>query len=65
MMQCIPLKSTKDWFTLIWCILAAVTLTYVMAYPIFEGNQILNNIMGGFGMILIFGGWIFFTKSNR
>ena len=62
MMQYIPLKSVKDWFILIWCVLAAVTLTYVIAYPIFEGNQILNDTMGGFGMILIFGAWIFFTK---
>jgi amino acid permease len=64
-MQYIPLKSTKDWFTLIWCLLAAVTLTYVIFYPIFEGNQILNDIMGGFCMIFVFGAWIFFTKKKK
>ena len=59
----ISLKSPKDWFTLIWAMLMGMVTTYVILFPIFQPNPILNNIMWTLAAVCLFSGWIFLGRK--
>ena len=64
-MQYTSLKSAKDRFVLILAILMGSTTTYVILFPLFQSNPILNNIMLSLMAICWFSALIFLGRKNE